>query len=79
MACFNTLWKGENTQTRSNMLKKAFTAAFPYTIPIFAGFPDIARNKVLQRLPEYRAVFINTALRLCTAVFLYPPSQDMDL
>ena len=25
-------------QTRSKMLKKAFTAAFPYTIPIFAGF-----------------------------------------
>lgn len=25
-------------QTRSKMLKKAFAAAFPYTIPIFAGF-----------------------------------------
>lgn len=25
-------------QTRPKMLKKAFTAAFPYTIPIFAGF-----------------------------------------
>ena len=25
-------------QTRSKMLKKAFTTAFPYTIPIFAGF-----------------------------------------
>ena len=27
-----------NMQTRSKMLKKAFTTAFPYTIPIFAGF-----------------------------------------
>ena len=25
-------------QSRSKMLKKAFTTAFPYTIPIFAGF-----------------------------------------
>ena len=25
-------------QSRSEMLKKAFTTAFPYTIPIFAGF-----------------------------------------
>lgn len=27
-----------NMKTRSTMLKRAFTAAFPYTIPIFAGF-----------------------------------------
>ena len=33
-----TFWRGKNMQTRSKMLKKAFTTAFPYTIPIFAGF-----------------------------------------
>ena len=33
-----TFWRGKYMQTRSKMLKKAFTAAFPYTIPIFAGF-----------------------------------------
>lgn len=31
-------WRGKDMQTRSKMLKKAFTTAFPYTIPIFAGF-----------------------------------------
>ena len=28
---------GEIMQSKSKMLKKAFTTAFPYTIPIFAG------------------------------------------
>ena len=33
-----TFWRTLDRVFRSKMLKKAFTTAFPYTIPIFAGF-----------------------------------------
>ena len=34
----STVLQTDQTVTKSGILKKAFRAAFPYTIPIFAGF-----------------------------------------